>query len=291
MMLHENISGQQTRKEKARAKINLTLHVGPINENGYHPLHSLVVFADIGDLLDAKLAKKFSLSMEGPFFQDTPDGEQNLILQAANFVAEKNNVNIKLAYALTKNLPIASGIGGGSADAAAALRLLSRFGDIDWSKNSKRFLPVGADVPVCYLSQTCIMEGIGEDIKPLPKRGQLAAILVNPGVGVSTKEVFEQFDREGVSSQPGLLDGSLLRMAKNGCNDLQALAIKMQPKIKTVLAEISQQKGCQLARMSGSGATCFGLFNHLENAQSAAKIISRKQPNWWCVSTLLGELE
>jgi len=276
-------------KETARAKVNLTLHVGPVQENGYHPLHSLVVFADIGDDLNAKLAEEFSLKIKGPFAKHTPNGVENLVIKSASIIAEHNHVNVKLAYTLNKKLPVASGIGGGSADAAAALRLLSRADHVNWSEHAESFLPFGADVPVCYLSRTCVMEGVGEEILPWPGLGQIPAILINPGVGVSTKEVFEKFDSVGMSSNFSLSAGSLLDMAKSGRNDLQAIAMQMQPKIKTVLDKIDGQDGCQLARMSGSGATCFGLFTSQSKAKRAAKTISKAHPDWWCVATMLGD--
>ncbi len=276
-------------KETARAKVNLTLHVGTVQENGYHPLHSLVVFADIGDALDAELAEDFSLKIKGPFANDTPGGAENLVIEAAKVTAAHNHITAKLAYTLDKKLPVSSGIGGGSADAAAALKLLSHANHADWSKHTESFLPFGADVPVCYLSRTCVMEGIGEEILPWPGLGQIPAVLINPGVGVSTKDVFNKFDNVGVSSDFTLPTGSLYEMAMSGNNDLQATAIQMQPEIKTVLDEIAAQADCQLARMSGSGATCFGLFISPQKAAQAAKTISKAHADWWCVSTMLGD--
>ncbi len=275
--------------ETARAKVNLTLHVGPIQDNGYHPLHSLVVFADFGDKVEAQTAEDFSLKLGGPFAKGTPGGDENLILKAVKTVAEHNDVQAKLAYRLTKNLPVASGIGGGSADAASALRLLAQAEHVSWSEHAESFLPLGADVPVCFLSRTCVMQGFGEEILPWPGLEQIPAILVNPGVSVSTAEIFERFDSVGVSSKFTLPAGSLLDMAKAGRNDLQGVAIRLQPVIETVLEEITKQKDCQLARMSGSGATCFGLFPSKTKANKAAQIISKAHPDWWCISTMLGD--
>jgi len=288
-ILSDNILPKIAWTETARAKVNLTLHVGPVQDNGYHPLHSLVVFADIGDKLDAQLSGKFSLNIKGSFADETPGGAENLILKTARSVAQNNHVDARLAYTLDKKLPVASGIGGGSADAAAALRLLSRAAHDNWSKHAEDFLPFGADVPVCYLSRTCVMQGIGEEILPWPGLGQIPAVLVNPGVGVSTRDVFKKFDTAGVSSDFSLPAGSLLDMAKSGGNDLQAIAIQMQPEIKTVLDAIGAQDGCQLTRMSGSGATCFGLFTSLAKAKQAAKTINKAHINWWCVQVMLGD--
>ena len=275
--------------ETARAKINLTLHVGTVAANGYHPLHSLVVFADFGDKLDAELAENFSLKLNGPFAKDTPGGKENLIVKSASVISDNNDVEMKLAYSLSKKLPVASGIGGGSADAAAALRLLSRANHVSWSEHAESFVAFGADVPVCFLSRTCFMEGIGEQIMPLPGLGQVPALLVNPGVSVSTKDIFEKFDNVGVSSDFNLPFGTLLDMARAGRNDLQAIATHVQPVISNVLAEIGVQEECQLARMSGSGATCFGLFSSQAKAKLAAKTIKKAHPEWWVRMTMLGD--
>ena len=285
----ENLLVETAWRETARAKINLTLHVGAVQDNGYHPLHSLVVFADFGDVLDGQIAEDFSLKMVGPFAGDTPGGNDNLLMTAARVIAENNYVEARLAYKLNKKLPVASGIGGGSADAAAALRLLSRADHVDWSEHAESFLPFGADVPVCFLSRTCIMEGIGEQILPWPGLGQIPAILVNPGKSLRTKNVFDKFDIVGVSSKFSLSAGSLLDMAKSGRNDLQAIAIRELPIIETVIADIQSQEDCQLSRMSGSGATCFGLFPSQAKAKLAAKRLKKNHPGWWVVATMLGD--
>ena len=276
-------------KETARAKVNLTLHVGPVHDDGYHPVHSLVVFADFGDILDGHVGEQFSLKMKGPFAKDTPKGDDNLILRTASVIAGNNAIETRLNYTLNKKLPIASGIGGGSADAAAGLRLLFRANHVNWTEHAESFVAFGADVPVCYLSCTCVMKGYGEQIMPWPGLGQIAAILVNPGVNLSTKDVFAKFDSVGVSSKFLQPAGSLLDMAKSGRNDLQAIAIYMAPEIETVLNEIRAQNECQLARMSGSGATCFGLFPSQASAKRAAKAISKRQADWWVAATMLGD--
>lgn len=275
--------------ELARAKINLTLHVGAAQAGGYHPLHSLVVFADIGDELTAKLADTFSLNIDGPFKDGLSSGVDNLIIKTARDNALYNGIHIKLAYKLTKNLPISSGIGGGSADAGAAVRLLAILNNEPPLMNDYMLVESGADLPVCHLSQTCLMEGIGENLRPLPSLGQLPAILVNPGVGVSTGEIFKAFDSYGKSSGFQTTRGTLLEMAKSGTNDLQDIAIKIAPVIQTVIDKIEMQNGCELARMSGSGATCFGAFASVEDARNAVKSIKKQHPNWWCVQTMLGD--
>ncbi len=282
-------AGEPSITQLARAKVNLTLHVVRAQKNRYHPLYSLVVFADIGDELSARRAKKFSLKIDGPFAAGLSNGSDNLVLKAARDNAQCNGIHIKAAYHLTKSLPIASGIGGGSADAAAAIRLLAIMNNQPPLSNDWQILEIGSDVPVCHLSKTSIMEGVGEELTPLPGLGRVAAILVNPGVAVSTGAIFSAFDKGGTSSEFALPSGSLLEMARAGRNDLQNIAVGIEPVIQTVLDEIEMQEHCQLVRMSGSGATCFGLFETYENAQNASAAIKRKYPDWWCAPTMLGD--
>jgi len=278
-----------TNKETARAKINLTLHVGAAQEDEFHPLHSLVVFAHIGDELSLQMSKTETaprLNISGPFADNLPNGADNLIMQAYGKFSTRRDA--KPVFNLVKNLPIASGIGGGSADAAATIRLMSNH-DQNLRPSPKTLSDLGADIPACLLSKTCLMEGIGERLTPLPDLGQVAALLVNPGVSISTAAVFKTFDKTGSSSQFHLPPSSLLEMAQGGHNDLQETAISIEPVIHTVLESITAQEGCQLARMSGSGATCFGVFPDIEDAQNAAKDIKAKYADWWCMPTMLGD--
>ena len=181
-------------------------------------------------------------------------------------------------------------LAGGSADAGAAIRLLTILNNEPPLSNDWQILEIGSDVPVCHLSKTCIMESVGEKLTPLPGLGQVAAILVNPGVAMSTGTIFKAFDTGGETSEFTLPSGSLLEMAKAGRNDLQDIAIGIEPVIQTVLDEIETQGGCQLARMSGSGATCFGLFETFKDAQNASAAIKNKYPDWWVVPTMLGDM-
>lgn len=297
--------------DKARAKINLTLHVGQKGEfenlnalrphssdnealAKMHPLSSLVVFADIGDDLLARAADTFSLNVEGPFSDRLGDNNNNLVMKAVNKASAVTGVDTKLSYVLSKKLPVSSGIGGGSADAAAALRLLRCVNNGVEPDIKSILIDVGADVPVCYLSKTCIMEGVGETLNERSGLGQIFAILVNPGIAVSTKDVFDIFDaRYDTQTTTALsqsnIDVSLLEMAKLGRNDLQEAAIHIAPIIQIVLDELQAQTDCQLARMSGSGATCFGIFRTQNAAHMAAKTLQNMHPDWWCVATLLGD--
>lgn len=271
-----------TLSELARAKINLTLHVGPARNDGYHLLDSLVAFADIADKVSYRKAPDFSLKITGPFADGLCANADNLVLKAANLCGQSG------AYGLEKNLPIASGIGGGSADGAAVIRMFqTRTG----RQTPIDVLPLGADVPVCLLSMTARVRGIGETLTPLPGLGQIAAVLVNPGVQVSTQDIFSRFD--AAPSKPKAKSefkvSTLLQMAQNGQNDLQDIAIKLVPEIDEVLTALNAQAGCQLARMSGSGASCFGLFQSTDDAQTASKSIQNAHKDWWCVATQIGD--
>ena len=272
------MSGGQT--ELARAKVNLTLHVGARRDDGYHSLDSLVVFADFGDTLKFESASRTSLTIHGTDLLPT-DG-RNLILRAMEMAkAPPHHVT------LTKNLPISAGLGGGSANAAAALRQFeSGLSDHDLAYD------LGADVPVCRSSKTSVMCGIGEDVSPISDLGQVSAVLVNPGVAVSTRAIFNLMDSVSRSESPtrSLRKGDLLTRALSGTNDMQEAAIAQAPSIAAVLRALAQQTGCELARMSGSGATCFGIFRSDAQAQTAAAKLSAAQPVWWVRACRLGDI-
>jgi len=273
-------------QEIAKAKINLTLHVGRVIKDpsdpfyGYHPLDSLVVFADIGDELDMRSAETTTLSISGPFSAGLTADNDNLILRALNAAkAEPQNVTLK------KHLPVSAGIGGGSANAAAILRMCG----ID---DLRTAVSLGADVPVCLRSETAHMTGIGEDVTHMPGMGQLHALLVNPRVAVSTGTIFKAFDaaldiRE--TPRPMKTSGDLLSRALDGRNDLEPIAMAQAPVIGDVLRLLASQSGCQLARMSGSGATCFGLFESDRALRQAEAAIRTQAPDWWIEPTLLGD--
>jgi len=272
--------------EHAAAKVNLYLHVTGKRDDGYHQLDSLVTFVKPGDELRAWPADKLSLSLSGPFGAALWAEPDNLVLRAARALAEAAGVPPQAQLELEKHLPVASGIGGGSADAAAALRLLQRLwgcavpaGTLD-----RIALRLGADVPVCMRGSSTRMQGIGEQLAPSPALPDCALLLVNPGVGISTADVFRA--RSGAFSAPAVLpDGwadaaAMAATLRELRNDLEAPARALQPVIGEVLAEIAAQPGALLARMSGSGATCFGLFAELPAAQRAAQAVRTR--GWWC---------
>ncbi len=280
--------------ELVRAKVNLNLHVGRVIDDpshphhGYHPLSSLVVFADYGDELSCEPALETSLEISGPFSRGLEADETNLVLRAYQAVAEQAVIP-SLKFHLIKKLPIASGIGGGSADAAAALRLLQNYvklSDDDWHSIA---LSLGADVPVCLYSKTCVMSGIGEDLEFKFGLGTLSAVIINPAIAVSTGKVFKAFDRDDDIADLTQTSGNLLDMTLAGRNDLQHIAAAIDAEIQLCIDELMTCDGQVLVRMSGSGATCFAVFQDVETATIMSNNISKKFPHWWVRSVTLGD--
>jgi len=272
---------------KARAKINLFLHAGEKREDGFHPLQSLAVFADFGDRLSAEPADELSLSLDGPFAAGL-DGTDNLVLRAARALAERVGREPFARITLTKNLPVASGVGGGSADAAATLRLLSNLWQLKLDEKVLREVgaALGSDVPVCVKSQPAFMEGRGEILTPLTHLPRLPLLLVNPGVAVPTKEIFAALGkRSGVATKlpsAGFSDlADLLRFLETTSNDLETPANAREPWIGDVLDALKRMPGALFTRMSGSGATCFALMPDEGGASRAAARLKEKYPGWW----------
>lgn len=283
----------------APAKINLFLHVTGRRPDGYHLLESLVAFADIGDTLTVTAAAEdcFGLEISGPFAgplrADPP--ETNLVLRAAKSLADILGCRCGAHIHLDKHLPVASGIGGGSTDAAATLRALCQLWQADPEPAALAVLAeqLGADVPVCLAARPAFMAGIGEQVHPLPALPSLPLLLVNPGVPVSTPAVFKA--RQGTftpatgpaevealfSGAAGTSPAAFAEALGQFENDLGAPARQIEPLIDQALASIAAQPACLLARMSGSGATCFGLFESDTAAEAAARTIGAGQPGWW----------
>ena len=263
----------------APAKVNLFLHVTGKREDGYHRLDSLAVFPAIGDQVSAEACPELGLSISGRFGEVLRAEPDNLLLRAARALRP----GAKAALHLEKNLPVASGIGGGSADAAAALHVLSELWGADTSL-PEIALALGADVPVCLASRPARMGGIGEVLSPAPRLPRFGMVLANPGVAVPTPAVFRA--RQGAFTPPAALpdawpDAAAMARDLAQCgNDLQAPAIGLEPVIGTVLDVLTGLPGTLLARMSGSGATCFALFASPEEAAAAAQGVQR--PGWWC---------
>ena len=279
----------------ASAKINLFLHVSDKRADGFHPLQSLAVFPALGDTLTAEAADELSLSVTGPFAAALSDGD-NLVLKAARALAAKAGRAPCAKLSLVKNLPVASGIGGGSADAAAALRLLSALWQtgLDETALSDIAAGLGSDIPVCLESAPRWMEGRGEILSPIVCLPHLPLLLVNLGVAVPTAPVFAGLQtRSGVARKlpPGRLRdmADLLRLLDGTKNDLEAPARALQPVIGDVLTALTSLPGALFARMSGSGATCFALFPDDDSCQRAGAILAQANPGWWIAPTSVPE--
>ncbi|MDP1866857.1 4-(cytidine 5'-diphospho)-2-C-methyl-D-erythritol kinase [Bradyrhizobium sp.] len=288
--------------QEGRAKVNLTLRVVGRRVDGYHDLESVVAFADCADRITLTPGAALNLNTTGPLAQACGDAEDNLVFKAAQLLSERVPDLVLGDFLLDKMLPVAAGIGGGSADAAAALRLLARANGLEL--DDPRLIEVarltGADVPVCLASNACVMTGVGETLLPLslPK---MPCVMVNPRVPVATRDVFKAL---------GLRNGQLLVSATDvfrgtdwpeaGAsledwvealaaehNDLEAPATRIQPVIGDVLAALSASNGAWLARMSGSGATCFAIYENTADAKRAAQQIQRDHPQWWVHAGIL----
>jgi 4-diphosphocytidyl-2-C-methyl-D-erythritol kinase len=276
--------------EKAPAKVNLTLRVLGRRADGYHDIESLVAFAGVGDVLTFTPGAALTLAVRGPTASAAGDVADNLVLKAARSLAGEVEGLALGHFDLSKRLPVAAGLGGGSADAAAALRLLARASGI--APDDPRLLQAaratGADVPVCLDPRPRLMRGIGDVLSEPLELPRLFAVLVNPGVAVSTREVFGALQLPPAA--PAAPAGSVALMAEiaGGRNDLEGPAIELEPAIADVLAVLGKLPGCWLARMSGSGATCFGLFGSTAAASAAARSLRVGYPAWWVRATVLG---
>jgi 4-diphosphocytidyl-2-C-methyl-D-erythritol kinase len=310
------------RVETAPAKVNLTLQVLGRRSDGYHELDSLVVFAGVGDRLTFVSGQALSLTVRGPTAAAAGQLDNNLVLKAARALADRVS-GLRLGrFELWKRLPVAAGLGGGSSDSAAALRLLAHANRI--ALEDPRLMDAarvtGADVPVCLDPRPRVMRGIGHILSDPLDLPRLPAVLVNPGVAVPTRDVFAALALKTATTSAGLsTPSSLVRAGWGGGwssratigrrsrtppgggertafvarvaedrNDLEAPAIELQPVIGDVLAALRRLPGCQLARMSGSGATCFGLWNSGRAATAAARALREAHPSWWVRATTLG---
>jgi len=275
-------------RRAAPAKLNLYLHVVGRRADGYHLLDSLVTFADIADVLTASEAPALELAIKGPYAPALAEtGDRNLVSRAARALAERAGIPPRASLLLEKNLPVASGIGGGSTDAAATLHALAELWGLDLAE--PRFaglaLSLGADVPVCLLGRTAWLGGIGELVSPAPPLPDCAVLLANPGVAVETPAVFKA--RTGAFSKPARFEhpcasaAELAAILAERRNDLTDAAVSLLPEVTAVLTALAAMPGALVARMSGSGATCFALFAELATAHAAADRLVAKRPSWW----------
>ncbi|MEG3175253.1 4-(cytidine 5'-diphospho)-2-C-methyl-D-erythritol kinase [Sphingomonas sp. RB3P16] len=270
--------------ETAPAKINLALHVRARRADGYHELETLFAFVTDGDTVTLEPGP-LSLTITGPFGAGLRAEDDNLVLRAARAFAQRYGLDVAGAFTLDKHLPVASGIGGGSADAAAALRALARLNGIaiDDPALFDIAATLGSDVPACLLGRTALGQGRGERLAPLDGPSGMPALLVNPGVAVSTAAVFKAWDGADRGAMP---DGDVLAVALAARNDLEPPARKLAPEIDAVL-DLLAMPAPILARMSGSGATCFALYASAADRAAAATRIRTAQPAWWCLETRL----
>jgi 4-diphosphocytidyl-2-C-methyl-D-erythritol kinase len=287
-------SARAARAEFAPAKVNLTLHVIGRRPDGYHEIESLVAFADVGDRVTFAPGRSLELVTRGPTATAAGPSEDNLVLKAARLLAERVAGLKAGRFTLDKRLPVAAGLGGGSSDAAAALRLLARHNRIalDDPRLQEAARLTGADVPVCLDPKARMMRGIGEILSAPLAFAKRPAVLVNPGVSVATKEVFAKLAASRSSlAKTGGRNPTALEMTAfiaAACNDLEPPAVVLQPIIADVLAALRASAQCRLARMSGSGATCFALYDSGRAATAAARALRGKHPGWWVRATTLG---
>ncbi|MSP88878.1 MAG: 4-(cytidine 5'-diphospho)-2-C-methyl-D-erythritol kinase [Alphaproteobacteria bacterium] len=282
-----------TVRQFAPAKVNLYLHVIGRRPDGYHRVDSLVAFADVGDVVTAESDRELSLRIVGPYAGELSSDDDNLVLKAAHALRAAAGVHRGARLTLRKNLPVASGIGGGSADAAASLRALIRLWRLKVKPGVMAGIArgLGADVPACLASRAAFATGIGERLTSAPGLPALSAVLVSPGLALATPDVFKA--RRGLFGSvrpfaPALLDGpALVTLLAARRNDLTEAAIRLQPAIAEVLRDLAATD-CRLARMSGSGATCYGIFSSDAAARRAARAIAASQPRWWVKATRLG---
>ena len=271
----------------AHAKVNLTLHVVGQRANGYHELQSLVCLTEFGDQIHLSPAADFSFQVIGPYAAGIPVDESNLVVQAAKFMAQKHSKTLDCQIILEKNLPMASGIGGGSSDAAAVMKALSQYWSVQLP-NVDELMALGADIPVCVTTGLTLMQGVGEDVTHLSAAPNWGVVLVNPNVGVSTPAVFDALNsKQNPSMQDVAANCVDTAWLGDQRNDLEPPAMAMVPEVATVIEAISAAPQCRVARMSGSGATCFGLFTDIKYADEAASHLQQAHPDWWVISTVL----
>jgi len=282
--------------DQGRAKVNLTLRVVGRRTDGFHDLESVVAFADCADRLTLTPGSELSLQMSGPLAQACGETSDNLVLKATRLLAERVPGLKSGSFTLDKILPVAAGIGGGSADAAAALRLLAKLNGLSLDDERLREVAIetGADVPVCLASRACDMTGVGETLTPL-SLPIMPCVMINPCVPVPTKDVFKALGLRSGELLVGVTDvfrgvdwpeagasvEDWVEVLAASANDLEAPAMRIQPVIGEVIAALNATNGAWLARMSGSGATCFAIYENTADSGRAAEKIRRDHPTWW----------
>lgn len=277
----------------APAKVNLYLHVVGRRSDGFHLLDTLMVFTEIGDRIEVEASDDLALDVDGPFADRLPkDASGNLVMKAARALAEAAGIPAKARIRLTKNLPVSAGLGSGSSDAAATLKALSRLWQIpeDAVDLPAIALSLGADVPACLVADSVFVGGIGELLTPSPRLPGVDILMVNPGIQLATESVFGArrggFSPEARFEEAPRTTRELAELLEDRTNDLAIPAATLLPLVTEILREIETAPGCRLARMSGSGATCFGLFDDAETAERASETL--RDRGWWCAVTRFG---
>jgi len=277
----------------APAKVNLYLHVVGRRSDGFHLLDTLMVFTELADRIEVMADDALSLAVDGPFADRLPeDADNNLVMRAARTLADTAGVKPAARITLTKNLPVSAGLGSGSSDAAATLKALSQLWAIPEGKVDlpELALSLGADVPACLAAEPVFVGGIGEVLTPTPRLPATDILLVNPGVQLATESVFKA--RRGGFSPEARFETSpqdvrtLADILEDRQNDLAEAATTLSPVVTQMLRVIEASPGCRLARMSGSGATCFGLFDDRGTAERAKEELESR--DWWCAVTRFG---
>ena len=260
--------------DRAYAKLNLALHVRGKMPDGRHAIETIFAFCADGDELTARPGPRFELHVSGETASEL--GPENLVSDAWTDLKRASGINEGVFFTLDKRLPVASGLGGGSADAAAALRLMTQLWELDASVAEEVAPGLGADVPACLLAQCCRGEGAGDELEPIDLGlTGTPVLLINPRLALPTGEVFAAWDK---------IDQGPLSGWRQGRNDLEVPAIKLVPQIATVLNWLRTQPGANFVRMSGSGATCFALFDDIDARDAAAKAVPA---HWWHLATCL----
>ncbi|MGZ3410019.1 MAG: 4-(cytidine 5'-diphospho)-2-C-methyl-D-erythritol kinase [Xanthobacteraceae bacterium] len=283
--------------DKASAKVNLTLRILGRRADGYHEIESLVVFADVGDRLTLRPGGELALIVRGPLATHAGPMEENLVVKAARALAHEIPRLKAGRFTLTKYLPAQAGLGGGSADAAAALRLLAHANRIkfDDPRLMKAARATGADVPVCLDPKPRWMRGLGEILSAPVELPRLFVVLVRPNVALATSDVFKALGAPPLRAEPSRSfpkvpgrKNELIEFISGGTNDLESPATKIAPAVALTLASLCAQPGCQLARMSGSGSACFGIFATRAAAQKATRSLAARHKSWWVKPVVVG---
>lgn len=277
----------------APAKVNLFLHILGRTETGYHRLQSLMLFASVADRITLADAPSFSFAVQGRFAGLIPSDSSNLVVRTVQHMARLLDRPLAVSLTLEKQVPVGAGLGGGSADAAVAMHALNDWWGRPFSLSQLQSIGLehGAELPFCLGQSPAFVEGIGEQLRAAPWPVPLAAVLVWPGVALSTREVFVAFAREPRISASIDFDPSDTTSFASYTNDLQDTAISLAPQVGQALGVLSRQGGCRLSRMSGSGSSCFGLFDDMPAAEAAAWEIAKARPDWWVRPVVLGSYQ